>query len=187
MGQRMRWRAYATLTLLALHLRTSTASMSSWQSVKHKFIGGPYAGAAGQAVGSGSVGVEDFTDDAEAIKAIRMFPGVMKSYGGLQRDASDAEVAAKFLPAAKVMLPNNGYFHDVLYNIKMIDTNTMECVTGDMQLTKPTRQGEWGQPYAVGYTRPVKTTMRVLDNMVEMDLHGVEKWAWRTNVSRRDL
>merc|ERR1711904_565940 len=172
----------------ALHLHTVTApqSMSSWQSIKHKFIGGPYAGAAGQAIGSGSVGVEDFKDDAEAIKAIRMFPEVMKSYGGLEKDASDTEVAAKFLPAAKVMLPNGGYFHDVLYNIKVTDSNTMECVTGDMQLTRPGRQGEWGQPHAVGYTRPVKTTMRVLDSMVEMDLHGVEKGAWRAS-GRKDL
>merc|ERR1712086_32878 len=110
----------------------------------------------------------------------------MKSYGGLDKDASDAQVAAKFLPAAKVMLPHGGYFHDVLYNITITDANTMECVTGDMQFTKPTRQGGWGQPYMVGYTRPVKTKMRVLDSMVEMDLHGVEKWAWRAS-GRKDL
>ena len=138
------------------------------------------------AIGSGSVGVEDFKDDDEAIKAIRMFPGVMKSYAGLSKDASDSEIAEKFLPAAKVMLPNGGYFHDVLYNIRVQDANTMTCVTGDMQLTRPTRPGEWGRPHAVGYTRPVETTMRVLNSMVEMDLHGVEKWAWRTN-GRKDL
>ena len=115
-----------------------------------------------------------------------MFPGVMKSYGNLSPSASDEEVAAKFLPAAKVMLPHGGYFHDVLYNIKINDANTMECVTGDMQLTRPPKPGAWGEPYAVGYTRPVKTTMRVLDNMVEMDLHGVETWAWRT-AGRKDL
>ena len=45
------------------------------------------------AIGSGSVGVEDFKDDDEAIKAIRMFPGVMKSYAGLSKDASDSEIA----------------------------------------------------------------------------------------------
>merc|ERR1712100_194213 len=174
------------LLVVQMHTISSVRSMSNWQSIKHKFIGGPYAGAAGMAAGGGSVGVEDFKDDAEAIKAIRMFPGVMKSYAGLSPQSSDAEIASKFLPAAKVMLPNGGYFHDVLYNIRVSDDNTMECVTGDMQLTRPVHPGEWGQPHAVGYTRPVKTTMRVLDTMVEMDLHGVEKWAWRVS-GRKDL
>ena len=173
--------------LFVLSLTLTNAMMTTtWQSIKHKFIGGPYAGAAGMAAGGGSVGVEDFKDDAEAIKAIRMFPGVMKSFANLEPSASDAEVAAKFLPAAKVMLPSGGYFHDVLYNIRVKDRNTMDCVTGDMQLTRPARPGEWGQPYMVGRSQPVKTTMRVLDNKVEMDLHGVEKWVWRVG-GRKDL
>ena len=49
----------------------STNCDVSWDTIKHKFVGGPYAGAGGMAVGGGSVGVEAFADDAEAIKAIR--------------------------------------------------------------------------------------------------------------------
>merc|ERR1719502_1147905 len=58
------------------------------------------------AVGGGSVGVEEFADDAEAIKAVRLFPGVMRSFGGLEPDASDEQIKANFLPALKVMLPH---------------------------------------------------------------------------------
>merc|ERR1719443_1883288 len=116
---------------------TVASSSIPWESIQHKFIGGPYAGAGGMAVGSGSVGVEAFASDAEAIKAVRMFPGVMRSFGGLTPDASDEEVKAKFLPALKVMLPHGGYFHDTLYNIRVVDENTMTCTTGDMQLTAP--------------------------------------------------
>ena len=77
------------------------------------------------------------------------------------------------------MLPHGGYFHDTLYNIKVVDENTMTCVTGDMQLTAP-RYGEpWGVPQRGS---PVGTTMRILSDRVEMDLHGVEKWAWRTEL-----
>ena len=79
-----------------------------WDGVKHKFVGGPYAGAGGMAAGGGSVGVEEFTDDSEAIKAIRLFPGVMRSFAGLEPDATDAQVKEFFLPALKVMLPHGG-------------------------------------------------------------------------------
>lgn len=51
----------------------------TWESIKSKFVGGPYAGAGGMAVGGGSVGVEEFADDAEAIKAIRLFPKVSRA------------------------------------------------------------------------------------------------------------
>ena len=62
-----------------------------------------------------------------------------------------------------------------VYNIKVLDANTITCTTGDMQLTAP-RYGEaWGVPKA---GMSVFTTMRVLHDKVEMDLHGVEKWAW---------
>ena len=62
-----------------------------------------------------------------------------------------------------------------MYNIKVLDANTITCTTGDMQLTAP-RYGEaWGVPKA---GMSVFTTMRVLHDKVEMDLHGVEKWAW---------
>ena len=44
-----------------------------------------------------------------------------------------------------------------------------------MQLTAPRYGKPWGVPKA-GY--PVFTTMRVLRDKVEMDLHRVEKWAW---------
>ena len=44
------------------------------------------------AVGGGSVGVEEFADDGEAIKAIRLFPGVMRSFAGLGPDATDAQI-----------------------------------------------------------------------------------------------
>ena len=81
----------------------------------HKFVGGPYAGAGGMAVGGGSVGVEEFSDDAEAIRAIRLFPDVMRSFGGLRPDATDAEVADKFLPALKVMLPHGGYVRERMH------------------------------------------------------------------------
>ena len=155
----------------------TTASEVSWESIKHKFIGGPYAGAGGMAIGGGSVGVEDFADDAEAIKAIRLFPDVMRSFGGLGKEATDEQVKEKFLPALKVMLPHGGYFHDTLYNIRVVNETTMTCTTGDMQLTAPRRGEPWGVPKAGS---PVRTTMRVLEGMVEMDLHGVEKWAWRT-------
>ena len=70
-------------------------STTSFESIKHNFVGGPYAGAGGMAIGGGSVGVEAFASDAEAIKAIRLFPDVMKSFGGLQPDATDAQVAEK--------------------------------------------------------------------------------------------
>ena len=71
------------------------AQSVSWESIKHNFVGGPYAGAGGMAVGGGSVGVAEFTDDAEAIKAVRLFPNVMMSFGGLQPDATDEQVKAK--------------------------------------------------------------------------------------------
>ena len=148
---------------------------TSWESIKHRFVGGPYAGAGGMAIGGGSVGVEAFASDAEAIKAIRLFPDVMKSFGGLNPDATDEQVAQRFLPALKVMLPHGGYFHDTLYNIRVLDANTITCTTGDMQLTAPRRGAEWGVPKAGS---PVGTTMRVLSDKVEMDLRGVEKWAW---------
>ena len=108
----------------------------SWDSIKHKFVGGPYAGAGGMATG-GSVGVEEFADDAEAIKAIRLFPDVMRSFGGLEPDASDAQIKATFLPALKVMLPHGGYFHDTLYNIKVVDANTITCTTGLRAVATP--------------------------------------------------
>eukprot|EP00326_Haptolina_ericina_P001004 CAMPEP_0181220230 /NCGR_PEP_ID=MMETSP1096-20121128/28725_1 /TAXON_ID=156174 ORGANISM="Chrysochromulina ericina, Strain CCMP281" /NCGR_SAMPLE_ID=MMETSP1096 /ASSEMBLY_ACC=CAM_ASM_000453 /LENGTH=126 /DNA_ID=CAMNT_0023312717 /DNA_START=75 /DNA_END=452 /DNA_ORIENTATION=+ len=125
------------------------------------------------AIGSGSVGVEEFADDVEAIKAIRMFPGVMRSFAGLGSDATDAQVKDKFLPALKVMLPHGGYFHDTLYNIRLQDANTITCTTGDMQLTAPRYGKPWGVPKAGS---PVFTTMRFNEDKVEMDLHGVEKW-----------
>lgn len=152
-----------------------SAAPVAWAAIKHKFVGGPYAGAGGMAAGGGSVGVAEFADDAEAIKAIRLFPGVMKSFGGLSADATDEQVKEKFLPALKVMLPHGGYFHDVLYNIQVKDENTFDCTTGDMQLTAPRRGEAWGVPQR---GMPVKTTMRVLADRVEMDLHNVEKWAW---------
>ena len=106
---------------------------SSFESIKHKLVGGPYAGAGGMAIGAGSVGVEEFADDAEAISAIRMFPDVMRSFGWLGPGATDAEVAAIFLPALKVMLPHGGYFHDTLYGIRVTDENTVTMQTGDMR------------------------------------------------------
>ena len=126
----------------------------------------------------GSVGVAAFADDAEAIRAVRMFPDVMLSFGGLRPDATDEQVKAVFLPALKVMLPHGGYFHDTLYNIRAQDAHTITCTTGDMQLTAPRHGKPWGVPKA---GMPVFTTMRALDGKVEMDLHGVEKWAWLTN------
>ena len=65
--------------LLALQALPTMAQQgsTSWEMIKHKFVGGPYAGAGGMAIGGGSVGVAAFASDAEAIKAIRMFPGVM--------------------------------------------------------------------------------------------------------------
>ena len=153
----------------------ATPASPSWESVKHKFIGGPYQGSGGMALHGGSVGVEDFANDAEAVKAIRLFPGVMRSFGGLGQDATDAAIAEKFLPALKVMLPHGGYFHDVLYNIGTTDENTITMTTGDMQLTAPRGGEPWGVPKAGS---PVTTTMRVLPDKVEMDLHGVESWAW---------
>jgi len=161
----------STLLLMAPVL----AQEVSWDSIKPKFVGGPYAGAGGMAVGGGSVGVEAFADDAEAIRAIRLFPDVMHSFGGLGPDASDEEVKEKFLPALKVMLPHGGYFHDTLYSIRVIDANTITATTGDMQLTAPRNGKPWGIPKA---GMPVFTTMRVLRDKVEMDLHHVEKWAW---------
>jgi hypothetical protein len=154
---------------------TSMAQAVSWENIKDKFVGGPYAGAGGMAAGGGSVGVEEFADDAEAIKAIRLFPGVMRSYGGLGADATDEQVKAKFLPALKVMLPHGGYFHDTLYGIRVHDAKTITCTTGDMQLTAPRGGEEWGVPKA---GMSVLTTMRVLPDKVEMDLHHIEKWAW---------
>ena len=74
-----------TVVLLAILTMPSMAHEAldaKWEHIKHKFVGGPYAGAGGMAVGSGSVGVEEFVDDAEAIRAIRLFPSVMKSFGG---------------------------------------------------------------------------------------------------------
>ena len=165
------------MRVLLFLVLSAMARAASWESIKSKFVGGPYAGAGGMAIGGGSVGVEAFTSDAEAIKAIRLFPGVMKSFGGLGPDATDAEVAEKFLPALKVMLPHGGYFHDTLYNIRVTDDNTITCTTGDMQLTAPRNGEPWGVPKAGS---PVFTTMRVLHDKVEMDLHGVEKWAWIT-------
>ena len=72
-------------------------------------------------------------------------------------------------------LPHGGYFHDVLYNISTTDNNTITMTTGDMQLTAPRGGRPWGVPKAGS---PVTTTMRVLPDEVEMDLHGVESWAW---------
>ena len=100
--------------LLSQAHSSSMAEAEAWESIKHKYVGGPYAGAGGMAVGSGSVGVEEFADDSEAIKAIRLFPSVMQSFGGLGPDATDAQIKEKFLPALKVMLPHGGYFHDTL-------------------------------------------------------------------------
>ena len=94
--------------------------------------------------------MSDFASDEEAIKAIRMFPNVMKSFGGLAQDASDEQVRAKFLPALKVMLPHGGYFHDTLYNITVLDENTITCTTGDMQLTAPRQGSQWGVPKGRG-------------------------------------
>lgn len=152
------------------------AQAVGWETIKHKFVGGPYTGAGGMAVGGGSVGVEAFVDDMEAIKAVRMFPDVMQSFGGLGLGATDKQIKDKFLPALKVMLPHGGYFHDTLYNVRVQDANTITCTTGDMQLTAPRNGNPWGVPKA---GMPVFTTMRVLHDKVEMDLHGVEKWAWR--------
>ena len=121
-----------------LFLLLFAMARSELESIKHKFVGGPYAGAGGMASGGGFVGVEAFASDGEAIKAIRLFPDVMKSFGGLEPNATDAEVAEIFLPALKVMLPHGGYFHDTLYNIRVTDANTITCTTGDMQLTAPT-------------------------------------------------
>ena len=151
---------------------TMTIKPVAWETIKHKFIGGPYVGAGGMAIGGGSVGVEAFVDDKEAIKAIRLFPGVMRSFGGLGENATDDEIKGIFLPAMKVMLPDGGNFHDVLYNIRVKDNNTITCTTGDMQLTAPR------------FGSPVFTSMLVRPGMVEMDLHGVEKWAWLT---RREM
>merc|ERR1719424_1657354 len=167
------------LRLVALLFVVSTmAQPITWESIKHKFVGGPHAGAGGMAIGGGSVGVEEFADDAEAIRAIRLFPGVMQSFGGLGPSATDAQIKERFLPALKVMLPHGGYFHDTLYNIRVQDANTITCTTGDMQLTAPRNGKPWGVPKAGS---PVTTTMRVLPGKVEMDLHGVEKWAWLTS------
>lgn len=152
-------------------LLVPTMAQETWTDIKHKFVGGPYAGSGGMAVGGGSVGVEEFKDDAEAIRAVRMFPEVMRSFGNLRSDATDEQIKDAFLPALKVMLPHGGYFHDTLYNIRIKDANTITCTTGDMQLTAH------GTPKA---GMPVFTTMRVLPNKVEMDLHNVEKWAWLT-------
>ena len=131
---------------------------SSFESIKHKLVGGPYAGAGGMAIGAGSVGVEEFADDAEAISAIRMFPDVMRSFGGLGPGATDAEVAAIFLPALKVMLPHGGYFHDTLYGIRVTDENTVTMQTGDMQHCPSQRsvlgRSQGGQPRADDNARP---------------------------------
>ena len=154
---------------------SQSVSQVSWESIKKKFVGGPYAGAGGMAIGGGSVGVEEFESDAEAIKAVRLFPDVMMSFGGLGSDATDEQVKEIFLPALKVMLPHGGYFHDTLYNIRVLDENTMTCTTGDMQLTAPRNGKPWGEPKP---GMSVFTTMRVLHDKVEMDLHQVEKWAW---------
>ena len=165
--------------LVLLCAPTMSQRVVSWQSIKHKFVGGPYAGAGGMAVGGGSVGVAEFVDDTEAIKAIRLFPNVIASFAGLGPDATDEQLKEKFLPALKVMLPHGGYFHDTLYNIRVQDENTITCTTGDMQLTAPNpRYGKpWGVPKAGS---PVFTTMSALHDKVEMDLHRVEKWAWLT-------
>ena len=160
----------------------ATSQVNIWENVQQKFIGGPYRGMAGMAAGGGSVGVEAFASDQEAIQAIRLFPGVMQSFGGLGPGATDAQIAAKFLPALKVMLPHGGYFHDTLYNINVQDENTITCTTGDMQLTAP-RGGKWGVPKAGS---PVGTTMRVLPGKVEMDLTGVETWAWLTSPQAKE-
>ena len=83
------------------------------------------------------------------------------------------------MPRERVRLPFS-QFHDTLYNIRVHDANTITCTTGDMQLTAP-RGKPWGVPKAGS---PVFTTMRVLPGKVEMDLHGVEKWAWlRVDIS----
>ena len=138
------------LRLIALlFLCVSTmAQPVTWESIKHKLVGGPYAGAGGMAIGSGSVGVEEFSNDLEAIRAVRLFPDVMRSFGGLGADATDAQIKEKFLPALKVMLPHGGYFHDTLYNIKVIDEDTITCTTGDMQLTAPRPCGSPRTPSA---------------------------------------
>ena len=87
-----------TRSVLSSFLLLASYTMASsvpWESIKHKFVGGPYAGAGGMAAGGGSVGVEAFKDDSEAIKAVRMFPDVMWKYGGLKPDASDEQVKEK--------------------------------------------------------------------------------------------
>jgi hypothetical protein len=165
----------ASLPKMAQTAALATSAGPGWTSIQHKFIGGPYQGSGGMALHGGSVGVEAFADDQEAIRAIRLFPGVMRSFGGLGPDATDEQVAAKFLPAVKIMLPHGGYFHDTLYNIEVKDDKTMTCTTGDMQLTAPQPGKAWGVPKRGS---PVFTTMTVLPDKVEMDLTGVEKWAW---------
>lgn len=168
--------------LLALGSVPTMAGEISWESIRHKFVGGPYAGAGGLAVCGGSVGVEEFADDEEAIRAIRLFEDVMWSFGGLRPDATDEQIKEKFLPALKVMLPFGGYFHDTLYNIRVQDESTIICTTGDMQLTAPRHGKSWGVPKAGS---PVLTTMRAQgDDKVDMDLHGVEKWSWLRSQSK---
>jgi len=165
----------ASFPKMAQAAAVATSAGPSWESIQQKFIGGPYQGSGGMALHGGSVGVEAFADDQEAISAIRLFPSVMRSFGGLGPDATDAQITAKFLPAVKIMLPHGGYFHDTLYNIEVKDDNTITCTTGDMQLTAPRGGKAWGVPKSGS---PVFTTMHVLPDKVEMDLTGVEKWAW---------
>merc|ERR1719498_2129265 len=122
----------------------------AWKEIKAKFIGAPYRGSDGMAIG-GAIGVEDFINDQEAIRAVRMFPDVMRSFAGLASDATDEQIKAKFLPALKVMLPmghGKWYFHDTLYNIVVEDADRITLTTGDMQLTAPKALGEWGVPKA---------------------------------------
>jgi hypothetical protein len=40
------------------------------------------------------------------------------------------------------MLPHGGYFHDVLYNIRTTDENTITMTTGDMQVGRAARSRE---------------------------------------------
>ena len=66
-------RATTTSSSVLVLATMASALVPQWESIKDNFVGGPYAGAGGMATG-GSVGVEAFVDDEEAIRAVRMFP-----------------------------------------------------------------------------------------------------------------
>ena len=53
-----------------------------------------------------------------------------------------------------------------------------------LQLTAPRNGKPWGVPKRGS---PVSTTMRVLKDKIEMDLHMVEKWAWLTKTPQRAI